>query len=217
MYFTARMVGDHLPPAGNPLVRAHRRLQKVLRDHRAKEAVQQVAAWRGFVADLQADRRQVMAAARRHRDVVVPSGPETFRGWAGAFLRAIGAPVCRANQVVVVTWETAESTLATYNPLATTYAMTGATDYNTTGVKNYVSLAQGLAAARGTLGGGADSYGYADVVRSLQACAPASATARAIRDSAWCRGCADGAYVLGLLDEVRGSWADHAARLIATN
>jgi hypothetical protein len=216
-YFTTRLVGYQLPPTGNPLVRAHRRLQRVLRDHRAKEALQQVAAWQGFVANLQVDRRQAIAAARRHRDVALPSGPVTFRGWAGAFLSAIGAPKCNDNELVVVTWETAESTLATYNPLATTYAMADAADYNTTGVKNYVSLAQGLDASRGTLEGGADSYGYADVVRSLQACAPPSASARAIRDSAWCRGCAGGAYVLGLLAEVRGSWVDHAARLIATN
>jgi len=53
-------------------------------------------------------------------------------------------------------------------------------------------------------------------VRALRAWAPAAASAGAIRDSAWCRGCGGGAYVLGLLGEVRASWADHAARLIAT-
>ncbi len=77
----------------------------------------------------------------------------------------------------MVTWETSESTDAAFNPLATTHAMEGATDFNSVGVKNYRSLDQGLDAARDTLQGGADSYGYDAILSSLQACATAEATA----------------------------------------
>ena len=48
---------------------------------------------------------------------------------------------------------------------ATTHAMEGATDFNSVGVKNYRSLDQGLDAARDTLQGGADSYGYEAILR----------------------------------------------------
>ena len=59
--------------------------------------------------------------------------------------------------MLVVAWEAQESTEARFNPLATTHAMPGATDFNSVGVKNYRSVAQGLAAARETLEEGADS------------------------------------------------------------
>ncbi len=211
------MAHHRLPPSGNPVTRAHRALQRVLRDHRAKEAQQQSVAWQTFLSQLQAARLQALAVARGHVDAVATmSGPLTFERWATAFLGALGAPVCDQDLVLVVTWETAESTMARYNPLATTYALPGATFFNTVGVKDYVSFAQGVEASRDTLLGGSASFGYAAVVGALRACAPATVTAMAIRDSAWCRGCGAGAYVLGLLPEVRASWADHASRLIAT-
>jgi hypothetical protein len=223
-----RMVQHHRPPAGvlvvtvalrqhvvNRVARAHRALQRVLRDHRAKEAQQQAEAWQAYLSELRAARVQALAVA--HGKVAIgSSGPLTFQRWATALLGALGAPTCDQDVVVVVTWETAESTMATYNPLATTYDMPGASFFNQVGVKNYVSFAQGIEASRNTLLGGTDSLGYALVVSALRACAPATVTASAIRDSAWCRGCGDGAYVLGLLPEVRASWAEHASRLISS-
>jgi hypothetical protein len=63
---------------------------------------------------------------------------------------------------------------------------------------------------------GAESYGYGAIVDALRRCASASSTARAINASAWCRGCVGGAYITGLLPIVRASYAEHAARLVAT-
>jgi hypothetical protein len=224
-----RMVQHHRAPTGvrvqprevrthfvNPVTRAHQLLQRVLRDHRAKEAQQQAAAWQTFLSELRAARVQALAVAHGKIDAISTSGPLTFQRWATALLGSLGAPICDQDVVTVVTWETAESTMARYNPLATTYTLPGATYFNDVGVKDYVSFGQGVEASRDTLLGGSDSYGYAAVVSALRSCAPAAVTASAIRDSAWCRGCGAGAYVLGLLPEVRASWAEHASRLIET-
>jgi hypothetical protein len=214
-YFTARMVSYRPPPPGTPLGRAHRRLQRVLRDHRAREAQQQAAAWQGFVTELTGERTRALHAAG-DSSFAVTSGAPTFQRWATSFLAALGAPACAENVVVVVTWETAESTMARYNPLATTHDMPGATAFNDVGVRDYVSFAQGVVASRDTLEGRSAVLGYDAVLASLHACASATATASAIRDSSWCSGCASGAYVVGLLPEVRASWAEHASRLIST-
>jgi hypothetical protein len=196
-------------------VRAHRMLQRILRDHRAIEAQQQQQVWSAYLMQLQDARRQAVAAAHRGTGAL-PAGPVTYEAWARAFLATVGAPRCDENVVLTVAWETAESTAALYNPLATTHDMPGAGIFNTAGVRNYVSLDQGLEAARDTLENGAESYVYGAILTDLRGCAPAETTAAAIRDSAWCRGCAAGAYVIGLLPAVRDAWAEHATRLIAT-
>ena len=128
-----------------------------------------------------------------------------------------GERLTKENLLIVVTWETAESTSAAFNPLATTRDMPGATDMNSVGVKDYGSLEQGLDASRDTLLLGAESYGYGAIVDSLRRCRSASFTARAINASAWCRGCVNGAYIVGLLPIVRASYAEHAARLVSTS
>ena len=198
------------------IMRAHRTLQRVLRDHRAIEAQEQQQVWSAYLLQLQ-DARRKAAAAARGGSVDLPAGPVTYEAWGRAFLATIGAPRCDDNVVLTVTWETAESTAALYNPLATTHDMPGAGIFNSAGVRNYVSLSQGLEAARDTLENGAESYGYGAILGALRACASSETTAAAIRDSSWCRGCAAGAYVIGLLPAVRDSWAEHAARLIATS
>src|SRR5207245_4261363 len=53
--------------------------------------------------------------------------------WASAFISAVGASVTRNNLVVVVAWEASEGTMATWNPLATTFDEPGATTYNSSG------------------------------------------------------------------------------------
>ena len=195
---------------------AHRHLQSVLRDHGAREAQQQLQAWGAFAIELEVARTNAVLQARSDGSVLIPNGPVTYEAWARGFLGSLGAPTCDDNVTLVVTWETAESTQAWFNPLATTHDMDGAGIFNGASVRNYVSVEQGLQASHDTLAGGADSYGYGAILSDLLSCAPATSTARAIRDSAWCRGCAGGAYVIGLLPVVRATWSEHATRLVST-
>jgi hypothetical protein len=197
------------------LARAHEDLRRALRDPEARDAQQQVEAWTAYVNELIAARDTMIRKARRGFSFS-PGEPVTYEAWASGFLDRLGAPRCDENLLIVVAWETSESTAAAFNPLATTHMMEGATDMNSVGVKNYVSLDQGLDAARDTLTGGAGSYGYGAIVDSLRACATAETTAAAINASAWCRGCTEGMYLTGLLPLVRDSYADHAARLVST-
>jgi hypothetical protein len=198
------------------LARAHEDLRRVLNDPEARNAEQQVAAWTEYVNELMAARDKMIRRAERGFSFA-PGEPVTYESWANGFLDRLDAPRCPDNLLVVVAWETSESTAAAFNPLATTHAMEGTTDLNSVGVKNYVSLEQGLDASRDTLTGGADAYGYGWIVDSLRACAPAETTAAAINASAWCRGCTSGMYLTGLLPLVRDSYADHSSRLISTS
>jgi len=197
------------------LARAHEDLRRALHDPEARNAQQQVEAWTAYVNELIAARDTMIRKAKRGFSFA-PGEPVTYEAWASGFLDRLAAPRCDENLLLVVAWETSESTAAAFNPLATTHVMEGATDMNSVGVKNYASLDQGLDAARDTLIGGAESYGYGAIVDSLRACAPAETTAAAVNASAWCRGCTAGMYLTGLLPLVRDSYADHAARLIST-
>lgn len=134
----------------------------------------------------------------------------TFGEWAGHFLRALGAPASRANLVVVVAWETAEYTEATWNPLATTMSMPGATTYNSHGVKNYSSMEQGIEATIKTLR--RPGHGYERIVAGLLSSADSMSTGEAIRDSDWCRGCAGGRYVVSLIPAVEQYYDKYAGR-----
>jgi hypothetical protein len=122
--------------------------------------------------------------------------------WAALFLPRIGAPVCGNNLVAVVAWQAQEGTRAAWNPLATTQGMSGATQFNGVGVKNYTSLEQGLQATALTLWRGRTSYGYGPVVQGLRACAPPMWTAQAIQASLWCRNCAGGQYLTAIVPAV---------------
>ncbi len=192
----------------------HRRLQALLRDHRAQEALQQASAWSAYLNRL-AKAREAALVRPSHQPGASPSGPATYATWARVFLATIHAPSCDENLLLVVAWETQESTAAVYNPLATTHEMAGATTFNGAGVKNYISFAQGVQAAADTLETGAASFGYVSVLDGLRACAGADRVAASIRDSAWCRDCSNGAYLVGLVPVVRANYAGHAARLIA--
>jgi hypothetical protein len=132
----------------------------------------------------------------------------TFGKWATAFLGAIGAPVARNNLVVIVAWETAEFTSAKWNPLATTYPMPGSTYYNSSGVRNYVSLQQGLEATKQTLS--RPGLGYEPILLDLARNADPMDTARAINASRWCNGCADGQYVIELVPRVEQNYDSYA-------
>jgi peptidoglycan hydrolase CwlO-like protein len=135
----------------------------------------------------------------------------TYGAWAGAFLRYLGVSGCHSNMVAVVSWQVAEFTQAAWNPLATTYPMPGATLYNSAGVRNYVSFGQGLDATRRTVHGGMQQYGYGAIVSSLSSCADPMTTARAINASSWCRGCAGGTYVVGMVPKVEAHYSTYAA------
>ena len=123
----------------------------------------------------------------------------------------MGVSGCHSNMVAVVSWQVAEFTQAAWNPLATTYPMAGSTLYNSAGVRNYVSAGQGLEATRLTIRGGMTQYGYGRIVSSLSACADPMTTARAINASSWCRGCAGGTYVVGMVPKVEANYSTYAA------
>jgi len=135
----------------------------------------------------------------------------TYGRWAGYFLRTMGTSTCHSNMVAVVAWQVAEFTQADWNPLATTYPMPGSTTYNYAGVRNYVSLSQGLDATRLTIRGGLRTHGYGAIVSGLSACADPMTTARAINASAWCAGCAGGTYVVGMVPKVEANYETYAA------
>jgi len=144
---------------------------------------------------------------------VNPSGSSIGYGaWAAQLLETLGAPVCQSNMTAVVAWESAENTTAEWNPLATTLPAAGGSDFNPVGVKDYPSLAVGLAATADTLRYGLTADGYGPVVEALQACAPPEATAAAINQSLWCRGCAGGRYVTGVLPAVEADYTAFASR-----
>jgi peptidoglycan hydrolase CwlO-like protein len=135
----------------------------------------------------------------------------TYGRWAGLLLQTMGVSGCHANMIAVVAWQVAEFTQAGWNPLATTYPMPGATLFNSFGVRNYVSLGQGLAATRLTIRGGWSSHGYAAIVSSMSRCADPMTTAQAINASDWCRGCAGGTYVTGIIQKVEADYRTYAA------
>jgi hypothetical protein len=141
-------------------------------------------------------------------------GSVSYERWASAFLTSIGAPHCQSDLEAVVAWETAESSGARYNPLATTHALPGSFAANRAGVQSFASSSQGIAATRATLLRGPGYFNYAGIVEDLISCAPAWTSANAIRDSYWCRGCGGGAYVVNQLPAVVGDWAEHASRSV---
>jgi hypothetical protein len=189
-----------------------------------KQAQREAAATDGFPRLAAAQRRvdRLLAARRRERALAealsgapvtataVP-GEQTREQWATALLRAVDAPVCGNNLVSLVTWQTAENTTAAWNPLATTQPAPGTTDYNSVGVKNYPSSAAGIAATVATLRGGYVTQGYGWILYRLVTCADPAVTAAAIKQSNWCHGCAGGAYVTGMVNEVRADYAAYAA------
>jgi hypothetical protein len=140
----------------------------------------------------------------------------SYGHWASRFLREMHVPRCSENKIVVVAWQVNEGTAAVWNPLATTYDMPDDTKYNSVGVRNYASLAQGTDASRLTIERGYTIYGYGEIVRRLDRCAPPMKTARAIKKSSWCPGCTGGRYVTGLIRQVKADYGTYADRLIAT-
>ncbi|MCA1834399.1 MAG: hypothetical protein LC750_17015 [Actinobacteria bacterium] len=189
------------------------REQNALTDRFAQQQVRlaSLAQARAEVASLVVRlRKQLRAEEIAAAMAAISRGtPVSFGKWASAFLATTDLPVARNNLVVVVAWEAAEWTDARWNPLATTYPMRGATTYNDSGVRNYVSFAQGLDATLRTLK--LSGFGYENILASLARNADPMGTARAINASGWCSGCADGNYVVALIPSVQKYYDRYAS------
>jgi hypothetical protein len=98
-----------------------------------------------------------------------------------AILKGIGAPVTLNNLRTLVGWEKAEGGSASFNPFNTTLPEPGASSYNSVGVRNYTSEAQGIAATVSTLRGSA----YSAVVADLRHGANPATIAAAVGASPW--------------------------------
>jgi hypothetical protein len=101
--------------------------------------------------------------------------------FAQDLLTAIGAPQTSENVRAIAAWAQAEGTAAAYNPLATTRAAAGTTDFNGVGVKNYATYAEGVQATADTLRNGR----YANILAALAQGTSAEAVARAVAQSPW--------------------------------
>ena len=105
----------------------------------------------------------------------------TRRQFAVDLLGRMGMPETTENVRAVMAWQAAEGTRATFNPLATTQKSSGATDFNSVGVKNYTSYEQGLQATVTTLYNGR----YEEILAALRDGSSAKRLADAVANSPW--------------------------------
>jgi hypothetical protein len=206
-----------LSEARNGVQESKRELARRMRSTASQRVIPRLAHAQEALSKVTARRDAVMSAVTAmEAQVIAASGDvsdmTTYGGWAKGLLGALGAPACLNNVVSVVAWESAESTTAVWNPLATTLRAPGSTPYNGAGVQSYPSAAVGLAATIDTLRYGADEYGYGSILNGLAACAAPGDTALAINASMWCRGCAGGAYVLNQVAAVEADLPAYANR-----
>lgn len=113
----------------------------------------------------------------------VPTGSGLTGDFATDLLNQLGAPVTPNNVKALDAWHQAEGGNAAFNPFNTTQSMTGATNYNKVGVKNYASYQDGLAATVKALQTGSKSY--APILAALKAGNNAIAVADAVGNSQW--------------------------------
>lgn len=201
-----------LETSQNNLVSNLRRRQDAINDVFAKQqvALADLAKARSHALDVIASlEAKLGASALAGLKRVAGQGMTVSYGeWADAFLRTVGAPVVRNNLVVMVAWEAAEGTQATWNPLATTMDADGATAFNTSGVKNYPSEAVGVDATIRTLR--RPNHGYEDILDGLERAPDPMETGHAIQQSDWCHGCAEGGYVVGIIPAVEQYYDQYA-------
>ena len=86
------------------------------------------------------------------------------QGFTKAFLEAIGAPLTPANIQSVNAWQAREGGGGANNPLNTTQKEPGSTSFNSVGVQNFISIAQGITANASVLLDGT----YNDVLLALR-------------------------------------------------
>ncbi|HEY3833247.1 MAG TPA: hypothetical protein VGO03_13205 [Acidimicrobiia bacterium] len=101
--------------------------------------------------------------------------------FANDVLSALGAPQTAQNVQAIVAWAQAEGTKAANNPLATTESAPGATSFNSVGVKNYPTYAEGVQATVATLTNGR----YSNILAALADGSSAQNVAQAIAHSPW--------------------------------
>lgn len=172
----------------------------------SQHELEEIMAIREEVVELLVSLRRQFDAER----LATLGGTMPYGAWAERWLGYIDAPTVRGNMVAMIAWQLAEGTTARWNPLATTWRMPGSTQFNGHRVQNYVSLEQGLEATRKTLS--RPNLGYEPILSNLRAGAAAMDTARAINASRWCRGCADGQYVIELIPVVERYYDKYANR-----
>lgn len=85
------------------------------------------------------------------------------RNFAIAVLKGIGAPATAANVRSIEAWVAREGGGGKNNPLNTTEQMPGSTTFNSVGVQNYPSPAEGVAATVKTLNNGL----YGDLLQAF--------------------------------------------------
>ncbi|MFZ4515750.1 MAG: hypothetical protein ACOYN3_05510 [Acidimicrobiia bacterium] len=111
-----------------------------------------------------------------------PSGASPDRAkWAADLLDRLQIPKTPENVRAMTAWAQAEGTKASFNPLATTQGASGATNFNSVGVKNYPSYEVGLEATVKTLLNGR----YENILGALRRGNSAEAVGSAIEDSPW--------------------------------
>ena len=86
----------------------------------------------------------------------------------------------------------------------------GVDQENSAGVRNYLSLGQGLDATMATLQ--KPGFGYDAIRSNLSACVDPMVTGQSINASSWCRGCAGGNYVLAIIPAVEAYYSSYANR-----
>jgi hypothetical protein len=111
----------------------------------------------------------------------VPGSTPERTQWASDLLARLGMPKTSENVRALSAWAQAEGTSAKFNPLATTQRAPGATNFNSVGVKNFVSYEQGLDATVQTLKNGR----YGAILDALKAGNSATAVGRAVEASPW--------------------------------
>ncbi len=105
-----------------------------------------------------------------------------FGGYATAILKALGAPATPQNMLFLHAWAQAEGGGAKFNPFNTTQPAGDASNYNSVGVKNYTSPAEGVHETVATLLNGR----YSPIVNLLRSGkATAQQLGSAVAQSPW--------------------------------
>jgi hypothetical protein len=134
-------------------------------------------------------------------------------GTTGTFARDVlalgGWPTHQSNHTALVCWMAGEGTKAKNNPFATTRSEPGATDFNTSHVKNYTTWEQGVKATVDTINNG----NYPWIIACLRRHDVASATLAVIDGSPWGTKFPD---PQGFVDGVRLRWTLYAFKAISS-
>lgn len=131
--------------------------------------------------------------------------------WTRDLLALLACPGSYYNALSIVAQCQAEGGSAMFNPLNTTLAMTGATNYNSVGVKNYTSYAQGLDATARTL----KQANMATLLAALKEGSSSIGYWRLLAASPWGTKPPTGVSITAFLDDTRRHWYDRSMTPIA--